>query len=255
MRGSRSILLSALSGLALARFDAPARAAAVAPSGDIVTITFTGTVDSSADPFGTFGCGATATCDTDNPYAGDAYTATFTFNTGVGFTDNQPDTVVYAEGGTLVVGNPEPPASPLVGDATVTVDGVTYELPGAYYAILQSNSSGEITGALPYQIFAEVSDASGNELFGEATTSSTPPPQFPVSITTPFSVNFGGNASSFILFDCSLGSCAGNIQGDMSVSLVNDSTIPEPSTWVMMGVGFGGLAFAGYRRARTAAAT
>ncbi len=30
------------------------------------------------------------------------------------------------------------------------------------------------------------------------------------------------------------------------------SAVPEPSTWAMMGVGFAGLAFAGYRRRRTA---
>jgi len=30
--------------------------------------------------------------------------------------------------------------------------------------------------------------------------------------------------------------------------------VPEPSTWVMMAVGFAGLAFAGYRRTKTAAA-
>ena len=32
------------------------------------------------------------------------------------------------------------------------------------------------------------------------------------------------------------------------------TTVPEPSTWVMMGLGFAGLAFAGYRARRSSAA-
>jgi hypothetical protein len=39
-----------------------------------------------------------------------------------------------------------------------------------------------------------------------------------------------------------------------SWSLTAPSTVPEPATWAMMGIGFAGLAFAGYRaRKRTAA--
>ena len=40
--------------------------------------------------------------------------------------------------------------------------------------------------------------------------------------------------------------------GGAAVAQVN--SIPEPSTWAMMGLGFAGLAFAGYRRRRAAAA-
>ena len=40
--------------------------------------------------------------------------------------------------------------------------------------------------------------------------------------------------------------------GGAAVAQVNG--IPEPSTWVMMGLGFAGLAFAGYRTRRAAAA-
>ena len=32
------------------------------------------------------------------------------------------------------------------------------------------------------------------------------------------------------------------------------NNVPEPSTWAMMGLGFAGLAFAGYRSRRSAAA-
>jgi PEP-CTERM motif len=265
MRGIRSVVLAALSGVALVGFMASAQAASVTTSGDIVTITFTGTVSSSTDPYGIFGCTDT-TCEADNPdgpdgggpYGGESYTAEFTFNTGVGYTGDYPGSLVYAEGGSSMIpdiefGNPPaPPPSPLVGDATVTVNGVTYDLGGSYYAVLQNSSSDLEPNATPYTLFAEVYDSAGNTIFGQVQTT-TDPPQFPVSITTPFSADFGQYAYSYIDFDCTGGVCGGNIYGDMSVSLVNDSTVPEPSTWVMMSVGFAGLAFAGYRRTRTAA--
>lgn len=254
----RKILFSAVSGLALIGLAAPAGAASVAPSfGNIVTITFTGTVSSSDDPDGIFGC--TGDACSNEPYDGDTYTAVFTFNDAVGYTNDLAATLAFAEGGSslppsLQFGDPAaPPPSPLVGNATVTVNGVTYDLPGDYYAILQSQSNEQDTGVLPYEIIAHVKDLSGNEIYGFVNTT-TDPPQFPVSISTPFSADFGSAAYSYVNFDCtSGGGCFGNIQGDMSVSLVDNSTVPEPSTWVMMGVGFAGLAFAGYRRTRRAA--
>jgi hypothetical protein len=42
-----------------------------------------------------------------------------------------------------------------------------------------------------------------------------------------------------------------NIQGSATVS----AAVPEPSTWAMMLLGFAGLGFAGYRRAKTGRAT
>jgi len=244
---------------------ASAQAGVVTTSGDIVTITFTGTVSSSTDLDGIFGCSVETTCTVDNPsgpegagpYGGETYTATFTFDTGVGSVDYLPGTLAYAQGGSSLPpsGDPlETPPSPLVGDATVTVNGETYSLGGGFYAILRNDSAGpDDTNELPNTLFAEVYDSAGNTIFGQVQTT-TDPPQFPVSITTSFSADFGQSAYSYINFDCTGGVCAGNIYGDMSVSLVNDSTVPEPSTWVMMAVGFAGLAFAGYRRTKTAAA-
>ncbi len=259
MTKTRSVVLAALSGLAFVGLGESA--GAVAPvtttSGDIVTLTFTGIVSSSNDPGGIFGC--TGDACTNEPYDGDTYTAVFTFNTGVGYTADYPGSLVYANGGSslppdIEFGNPPaPPPTPLVGDATVTVNGETYNLGGSYYALLQNSSSGEVPNALPYTLEADVYDANGNIIYGQATTT-TDPPQFPVSITTPFSADFGEAAYSYINFDCTSGTCLGSIDGDMTVSLVNDSAVPEPSTWVMMGVGFAGLGFAGYRRARTATA-
>ncbi|HEX9168130.1 MAG TPA: hypothetical protein VF886_04270 [Roseiarcus sp.] len=71
-----------------------APAGAVTPvttsSGDIVTLTFTGTVVDSQDLAGTFGCNSESTdCSSDgNPYNGYSYTAVYTFNTGLGYTQD-----------------------------------------------------------------------------------------------------------------------------------------------------------------------
>jgi PEP-CTERM motif len=48
-----------------------------------------------------------------------------------------------------------------------------------------------------------------------------------------------------------------NIQGSAALSNVttSSSAVPEPSTWGMMLLGFVGLGFAGYRRARAGHAT
>ena len=179
---------------------------------DIVTVTFTGIVgDSAYDPNGTFGC--TGDACAVGAYKGDAYTAVFTYNTNIGVLYDNPGVNVYLYGGSS---QPLQPPSPLIGDATVTVNGVTYELSGAYYAGLENNSN-TLATPLPNTLTAQVTDANGDQIFAQVATT-TDPPQFPVSITTPFSGDFGSAANSFIEFDCSGGSCAGYINGDMTVS-------------------------------------
>jgi len=259
MRGIQSAVLTALLGVALIGFMASADAAGVVvtTSGDIVTVTFTGTVSSSNDPDGTFGCTTNCTQDPDSgagPYDGDTYTAVYTFNTSE-YAENVPGVLV--RGSSLPPVDGMTPPSPLVGDATVTVNGVTYDLGGSNYATLYSNSFDETPGALPNYLTANVLDANGNQIMSYVATTSDPP-QFPVSITTPFGpIDFGSSGGSQIDFDCVGPSddptCAGFIDADITASLVNNSAVPEPSTWVMMAVGFAGLAFAGYRRKRIAA--
>jgi PEP-CTERM motif len=48
-----------------------------------------------------------------------------------------------------------------------------------------------------------------------------------------------------------------NIQGSAALSNVetSSSAVPEPSTWAMMLLGFVGLGFTGYQRARAGHAT
>ena len=67
---TKLIALISLSGLALVGLTSAAAA-------DIVTVTYTGTVTSSTDPDGIFGC--TSPCNSDNPYNGYNYKATYVF--------------------------------------------------------------------------------------------------------------------------------------------------------------------------------
>jgi hypothetical protein len=53
-------------------------------------------------------------------------------------------------------------------------------------------------------------------------------------------------------FQLAYGECCG-APAYLEVTLPFTSGIPEPSTWAMMGVGFVGLGFAGFRRARQSA--
>jgi hypothetical protein len=63
MRKIQSVLLAALSGLAVVGLAASASAAIVSEFGPTVTITFTGTVSASTDPDGIFGCTTVDSCD------------------------------------------------------------------------------------------------------------------------------------------------------------------------------------------------
>jgi PEP-CTERM motif len=62
-----------------------------------------------------------------------------------------------------------------------------------------------------------------------------------VSTVTPYAV------SNIIIFGLAPGTASSPIADEFSVSA---TVVPEPSTWAMMLLGFAGLAFSGYRRAR-----
>ncbi len=67
-----------------------------------------------------------------------------------------------------------------------------------------------------------------------------------VSTVTPYTV------SNTIIFGLAPGTTTSPITDEFSVSA---TVVPEPSTWAMMLLGFAGLAFSGYRRARAGHAT
>ena len=43
----------------------------------------------------------------------------------------------------------------------------------------------------------------------------------------------------------------GEVGGMIETTITQHSAVPEPSTWAMLLIGFAGLGFAGYRKAKT----
>ena len=66
--------------------------------------------------------------------------------------------------------------------------------------------------------------------------------------------SFTANASSEVLSFLAVGTPAGNLPPFALLDGVSLTAVPEPSTWAMMLVGFGGLGYAAFRRRRTAVA-
>jgi hypothetical protein len=65
---------------------------------------------------------------------------------------------------------------------------------------------------------------------------------------------FKADATSEVLSFLAVGTPAGNLPPFALLDGVSLSAVPEPSTWAMMLVGFGGLGYAAYRRRRMALA-
>jgi hypothetical protein len=235
---TKLIALLGLSGLALVGLVSSAAA-------DIVEVIFTGTVVSSNDPDGTFGC--TTSC-TDNPYKGYTYTATYIFNTSIGMY-SIGEWQIGLQGGSL-----DAPilASPLISDSVTISEGSitdTYTMDATQNASLFMETNGQLpnneTAALPYIIVATVSDALGNEIYNSIQSSS-----LPFSLTENFGPLSNNSGNGYVTFDCN-GMCPDYINADLTVSLKILSTVPEPSTWMLMLVGFAGLGAIGYRNVKS----
>jgi hypothetical protein len=77
----------------------------------------------------------------------------------------------------------------------------------------------------------------------------------PSAITEPFVYDVSGSDSNFgsiwlYTYNYTLGYQTTFAYADMHVSTLTVSEVPEPSTWAMLLIGFAGLGYAGYRRAK-----
>jgi PEP-CTERM motif len=230
--------LLALPGLALVGLVSPA-------SADLVEATFTGTVYSSADPDGVFGC--TAMCSaTDNPFNNYSYTATYLFSTTAEPIYYSPsDNQIVLLGGS----NDSPQTDPvLISDSVTISDGSTshtYHVDTSENGVLQMTTQSGGAFELPYTLVAKVSDDPGDEIYSTVTSSS-----LPFSITENFGPLAITNGYSELTLGCN-GSCPDFIFADITVTLKDISSVPEPSTWILMVIGFAGLGAVGYRNMKS----
>ncbi len=151
-----------------------------------------------------------------------------------------------------------------IGDWVAAPTGSTWISAEGFDQNLDPSANGTYDYQLSFQLpqAAEVSisgvwsaDNAGSILFNGQATSSSNDATF-WNVLTPFSISGLGVAGVNTLdFDVvNWGQNGGNPTG-LVVAFTDPSySVPEPATWAMMGLGFAGLAFAGYRSRRTAAA-
>ncbi len=194
-------------------------------SAEIVTATFTGTVNFVFDQSG----GLPPASE------GDTFVATYVFNLA-----NATDTMIDPTIGGFSAG---PYGS--FATATVAINGNT--------GLLPTFTSGELTGETQVFGIGSVIDAVVNGASSNHLDSSVEGTDFAWNLTSPataFSYTTGDADQTLIQLEDDTGDL---VEADISsVNItVTSSPVPEPSTWAMMLIGFAGLGFAGWRATRT----
>jgi PEP-CTERM motif len=193
---------------------------------DVLTLTFTGVAHGN-DASGYFGGGQLSEV---------AYTAVYTYDTSLGQNITNPN--VYAIQGDGTVPSP-------ILSASITINGMTFNVPTAVLSTGNTNISEENTSATGLlKPFGNVSDSTGDQFFNFLQTSD---PLAPVvtGLDTQFSyshVGFDPTYVSFGLFEF------GSSEIDLSSFTASVAAVPEPSSWAMMILGFLGLGWMVRRR-------
>ena len=233
--------LGAATIVAALGFAAPA-------SAELVSVTAWGTVFIGADPIilggdptGIFGGG---------DLTGESFVAHYVYDTSLGLTLSTP-VGPYAYGGSYF--GDEPP-SPIVS-AIVTINGHSVSIAGDY----QTAFGGENTANFSLQnyhvehgsIFGPIDNFT--DIVIENDFSGT----IPSSITGPFTYEVDVASGDHAVGDVFLINYAAGTETFAYANLTRLTVgpveaVPEASTWAMMLLGFVGLGYAGYRRARLA---
>jgi PEP-CTERM motif len=216
-------------------------------SADIITVTWSGEVQTAVG----YPAGSSVT-DTNGYFgtagaslAGQAFTATFVFDSS---TSGAVSTSTTIAGGSQLDGTRLPAVpSPLVS-AALSINGNSVSFNGQYQNEVFTSSK---TG----QFQTDTWDSTGNSATNYLTLEflaqpSGPVAGFPTTLLgnytyTPGSGVIVGPASIFVRD-------GERLQLDALSVTVSDTSsvaaVPEPSTWAMMVLGFGGLGFLSYRR-------
>jgi len=218
----KSILTSIAAGLALFSFASTA-------SADIVYVTYSGTVLSGIDPVGIFGAPGAS-------LAGDAYTASYVFNTNIGQIQSDPFYNNDLGGVAGIYAQP----SPSLG-AVLTINGLSMFIGGGNVGQLYSIDYGNLSRS--YDLAGDPTRSIYNEM-------SDPTRSIPVSINVPFTytvtpANGGYGQGQAMLGIDPVSDAAQFLNLDPTTVTVSvPGAVPEPSTWAMMLLGFAGLGFA-----------
>ena len=220
-----------------------------------LTLTFSGSLSSGDDNTGVFGDNTDLT--------GESVSVQFFIDTSLG-TRTEADSQLQYIGGFFYPAQTSP-----VTSGTITVDGVTHvvDFP-AFGSLLESIPP----GVLGDDIEAQVSQLSENQTgpvlhfdtisaFSQSNSSgqlapngfdmpfSYAPTDADSSVNATFSV-FARNIDT----DAIIEDAEGTFRPSLVTLSVSGAATPEPSTWVMMALGFAGLGFMGWRGSRTTVA-
>jgi PEP-CTERM motif len=108
------------------------------------------------------------------------------------------------------------------------------------------------SGAFPYTLVAKVSDDAGDEIYSTVQSSS-----LSFALNQDFGPYLVSSGYSELTLGCN-GSCPNMIFADLTLALRFIPSAPEPSSWILMTIGFAGLGYVSYRNresSRSALAT
>jgi PEP-CTERM motif len=222
--------------------------AASSASADVVVVTYTGVVlTNSYDVTGVFGF------PDNTDIGGQSYTATYVFNTALGDVFSSPSTN-FAKGGTLYGF-----VSPALR-ATLTINGVTVSIGvpnynAQIYGQNEGTTSAEQAVAQNMEGVAGIGVYTYNYVDNEVHSNTG---NLPASITTPFTytvnpmTDYATQDFQFETYNYNTDTFEAYADGQLSAETLTVTVVPEPSTWALMFIGFGGLGFAAYRKRRPA---
>jgi hypothetical protein len=198
---------------------------------DMVTLAYTGTVQGT-DTDGYFGSAGTTLNTT--------FTASYVFDTNnvsPGFTlsNGQID---------LIQGGSGYPALTPAVSAALTINGQTFTTNGSYFSELLSRN---IATAGYFQSYSEVDPTSTTSIFYNYIDTNDPSAPILTSLTTPFTYSVQANAN-YIVSNQGLFQIGSDYLALFSNTVTLTDSVPEPSTWAMMILGFAGIGFMAYRK-------
>jgi hypothetical protein len=233
--------MNRVSKFAAAAAVAALMAASSPASATILTATFTGFIASGHDQTGLFG-------NAGQNLAGLAYVTQYTFDTTAGLYDNS-----YANGEAIEGGAFYGASSPVT--ATMTVNGVTLSQTGPYksYVFRETDvpAISYLAGTLIDTPSAFADEDISNYAFVDLAALSSTLATTATLIQGDFSFNSFDRTTNTETFD-TFGQFSS--QGTITISDGSTPGVPEPATWGLMIMGFGG-AGAALRRRRMAGAT